>query len=180
MMNRETGASGRGGSADEPDDARGLPDDEIRDIAAQLIQEVRAVPPASPSAEMSARHRELSPADEDRVEDALVALGAADPEDTSRAEREAEGNAAQLREAVAATRFSFLQAELLTGNTMLDTADGTQQESVRRRRRGLAQEAHDVVARHLSSGADLGLTLPERDEVSAGLAHLKARLDADS
>jgi hypothetical protein len=178
MTYRETGAGSPGRSADEPDDARRLSDDEIRGIAEQLIREARAVPPDSPGAEALAQHRELSPADEDRVEDALVALGAADPEDTSRAGRDASAEAAQLREAVAATRYSFLQAELLTGNTMLDTADGTQQASVRTRRRALAQEAHDVVARHLADGAALGLTGPEWEEVTAGLARLKARLDA--
>jgi hypothetical protein len=178
MTNPDSGTDGRGRDADQPEDARRLSDGEIRGIAEQLVREVRAVPPASPSTATSAQHRELSPADEGRVEDALVALGAADPEDTSRAERDAHAEAAQLQKAVAATRFSFLQAELLTGNTMLDAADVTQQASVRTRRRALAQEAHDVVARHLSSGGELGLTVPEREEVTAGLAHLKARLDA--
>jgi hypothetical protein len=178
MRSRGIGAGGADGSADDADDARGISDDEIRDIAEQLVREVKAAPLADPSAETSAQQRELSPADEDRVEDALVTLGAADPEDTSRAERDAHGDAASLQAAVAASRFSFLQTELLTGNTMLDAADATQQASMRSRRRALAHEAHDVVARHLAGGAALGLTGPEREEVTAGLAHLKARLDA--
>jgi hypothetical protein len=176
MTNRETGAGSPGRGTDEPDDARRLPDDEIRDIAEQLVREARAVPPASPSAETSVQRRELSPAAEDRVEDALVALGAADPENTSRADRDANGDAAQVREAVAATRYSFLQTELLTANTMLDVADGTHEASVRTRRRALAQEAHDVVARHLGRGPELGLSAPEWEEVTAGLARLEARL----
>ncbi len=66
---------------------------EIRAIAAQLAREVREPPGASPTGQLSAQRYELAPADEERVDDALVAVGAADPEDTMRAEREAAGEA---------------------------------------------------------------------------------------
>jgi hypothetical protein len=89
-----------------------------------------------------------------------------------------EATAAALEAVVTANRFAFLHAELLTGNTMLDAAEVTLQGSTRDRRYALAREAHDVVARHLARGPALGLSVLEWDDVSDGLAHLKARLDA--
>jgi hypothetical protein len=62
-------------------------DQEIRAIAERLVAEAGAAPPASPPAEMSAQTHELAPAEEDRVERAVVELGAADWEDTTPAER---------------------------------------------------------------------------------------------
>jgi hypothetical protein len=53
---------------------------------------VRAVP-GDPADEMLAQQRELPPADEARVEAALVELGVADPEDTTAAEGETEPTA---------------------------------------------------------------------------------------
>ena len=66
-------------------------DAEVRAIAERLVREAQEPPSASPGAHLSAAQHELSPADEDRVDAALVALGAADLEDTMRAEREAAG-----------------------------------------------------------------------------------------
>jgi hypothetical protein len=76
------------GASPRPTDA------DVRAIAEQLVREVRRPPAASPGAQLSASRHELAPADEERVDDALVALGAADPEDTLRAEREAAGEQA--------------------------------------------------------------------------------------
>ena len=66
-----------------------ISDDEALAIARELVREVRAVP-GDPAGELLAQRRELSPADEARVEAALVKLGAADPEDTTAAEGEKE------------------------------------------------------------------------------------------
>jgi hypothetical protein len=68
----------------------GISDDEARAIAQQLVRELWSVP-GDPAAELLARGRELPPVDEDRVEAALVALGAAHPEDTTAAERDGDG-----------------------------------------------------------------------------------------
>ena len=72
----------------EPEPAR-RSDAEIRQIAEQLVRESGASSAPRPSNSVSAAQHELSPADEERVEEALVALGAIDPESTLRAEREA-------------------------------------------------------------------------------------------
>jgi hypothetical protein len=77
----------------EPGGARPS-DAEIRAIAERLVQERDAAPPASPGEHLSAPEHELSPADEERVDGVLVELGAADPEDTIRAEQEAAGEQA--------------------------------------------------------------------------------------
>jgi hypothetical protein len=74
--------------SDPPSDA------EIRAIAERLVREHDRPPPASPNDQLSAPQHELSAADEERVDAALVDLGAADPEDTIRAEREAAGQEA--------------------------------------------------------------------------------------
>ena len=66
---------------------RRISDEEALAIARELVREVRAVP-GDPAAEMLAQQRELPPADEARVEAALVELGVADPEDTTAAEGE--------------------------------------------------------------------------------------------
>ena len=71
-------------------------DEEIRHIAKRLLHESDARRPASPSDLLSHPSHELAPADEERVEDALVEMGAVDPEATTRAERKpggAEGEA---------------------------------------------------------------------------------------
>ena len=64
-------------------------DDEITDIARRIIKAGRRPPPGDPRLDITAKRHELSPEDEDRVEAALVRLHAADPEDTTRTEREA-------------------------------------------------------------------------------------------
>jgi hypothetical protein len=64
-------------------------DDEIMDIARRIAAAGRRPPPADPRFDITATRHELSPEDEDRVEAALVRLRAADPEDTTRAEGEA-------------------------------------------------------------------------------------------
>jgi hypothetical protein len=69
-----------------------ITDDDALAIARKLVQEVRAVP-GDPADEMLAQQRELPPADEARVEAALVELGVADPEDTTAAEGETEPTA---------------------------------------------------------------------------------------
>ena len=69
-------------------------DAEIRAIAAQLAGEHGRLPPASPGSQLSAQAHELAPADEERVEAAVVALVAGDPEGTMRAGREATGEPA--------------------------------------------------------------------------------------
>ncbi len=63
-------------------------DDEITEIA-RRIRRAAQEPPGDPGVDITAQRHELSPEDEDRVEAALVRLRAADPEDTTRAEREA-------------------------------------------------------------------------------------------
>ena len=75
--------------------ARRPTDEEVRAIAEQLGREAGAPPAASPEHHLSAQKYELAPADEERVDAALVELGAADPEDTIRAEREAAQEAAR-------------------------------------------------------------------------------------
>jgi hypothetical protein len=65
-----------------------LTDEEITDIARRIREAARLPPPGDPRLEITARMRELPPEEEARVEAALVRLGAADPKDTSRAERE--------------------------------------------------------------------------------------------
>jgi len=64
-------------------------DEEIMDIAVRIRLAVRQPQPSDPRDDITAQRYELSPEDEDRVEAALVRLRAADPEDTTRAEREA-------------------------------------------------------------------------------------------
>ena len=64
----------------------------MRAIAEQIVRDVDAPPAASPHDRLIAQRHELSPADEERVDAALVALGAADPEVTMRAHREAGGD----------------------------------------------------------------------------------------
>ena len=113
-----------------------------------------------------------------RVEDALVALGVAYPENASRARHLDAARRERFAQSTAATRLSFLQVELQTGNTLLDAADTTKLESTRVRRRARAQEAHDVVAGYLSGETELGLTAAQRAELDVGLAQLRARLDA--
>lgn len=66
-------------------------DAEIRAVAEQLVRERGETPAPSPGDQVSGSAHELAPADEERVEAALVALGAVDPENTMRAEREAAG-----------------------------------------------------------------------------------------
>lgn len=80
--------------AQTPDASRRPTDAEVRGIAEQLVREVREPPAASPGHRASAQAHELSAADEERVDEALVALGAAEPEDTLRAEREAQAGEA--------------------------------------------------------------------------------------
>ena len=67
-----------------------LSDGEAREIAKRLVDELRS-PPGGPADELSAPGRELPPADEARVEQALVELGAVSPAATTVAEREGEG-----------------------------------------------------------------------------------------
>ena len=65
---------------DEGKADQGLSKAEARAIAKRLIDESHARPPASPPAELSSPQHELSRADENRVEEALVELGAVAPE----------------------------------------------------------------------------------------------------
>ena len=62
-------------------------DADVDAIAAELIREADLPPASGPALEISASAHELAPADEERVEDAIVRLGYADPEDTGRAQR---------------------------------------------------------------------------------------------
>jgi hypothetical protein len=62
-------------------------DGEVWAIAQQLIREQSDPPPASPGDHRSAPQFELSPADEARVEAAIVELGAARRENTSEEEK---------------------------------------------------------------------------------------------
>jgi len=72
------------------DDPRpGLSGDEARGIAERLASEAHSAP-ADPPSDLLAQRHELPPADEDRVEAALVDLGAARPETTTMAERDAD------------------------------------------------------------------------------------------
>ena len=80
-------------------DGRSPSDAEIRAIAQRLLEEHDTPPPVNPQRELSAQRYGLSPADEERVSDALVELGAITPDATLRAEREAGlgGSPASLR-----------------------------------------------------------------------------------
>lgn len=69
-------------------------DAEIRAIAEQLVRELREPPPVRPGASVAAQRHELAPADEERVSEALVELGAAAPKATMRADRLAAGDLA--------------------------------------------------------------------------------------
>ena len=69
-----------------------LSDAEIRAVAEQLVREVREPTAAGPGKQLSAQQHEFSPADEERVAEAVAALGAADPEGTMRADRQAAGD----------------------------------------------------------------------------------------
>jgi hypothetical protein len=84
------------------------------------------------------------------------------------------------RALVASARDSllvFLRVELSLANTMLDAAAFSGEESGRRRRRDRAVEACDEVVRYLGMDATrTGLSPAERDELSAGLQALQARL----
>ena len=74
---------------------RGTPrpnDAEIRAIAEQLVRELREPAGPRPNDRLSAQLHELTPADEERVDEALVALGVVDPEATMRADRLAAGD----------------------------------------------------------------------------------------
>jgi hypothetical protein len=88
MTHEPTEPKGEDGQA--PDVSRRPTDAEVRAIAEQLVREVREPPTASPSNRVSARVHELSPAGEERVDNALVALGAVEPEHTLQAERESQ------------------------------------------------------------------------------------------
>jgi hypothetical protein len=79
---RDPAADGTQSAGERPTDK------DIRAIAERLVAEAGEPPPVSPPAEMAAPAHELAPADEDRVEQAIVELGAAGWEDTTPAERE--------------------------------------------------------------------------------------------
>jgi hypothetical protein len=81
----------------------------------------------------------------------------------------------ELEIAVRLAYVHFLRVELEVGNTMLDAAEGADEE-VRTRRRWRAQEAHDEIARQLARGTKLGLPARERGEIRDGLARLTKRL----
>jgi hypothetical protein len=82
-------ASPRG---DRPEPGTPRPSDvEIRAIAEQLVRELGEPPAANPGDRLMAQRHELAPADEERVDAAVVALLAGDPESTMRAHRGAAG-----------------------------------------------------------------------------------------
>jgi len=68
-------------------DGRGISDDRAREIAKLLLRE-REAEPGDPAAGVSAQARQLPGADEDRVERALVELGAVHPDAITPAERD--------------------------------------------------------------------------------------------
>ena len=80
------------GRPGEPHVSTPLSDAEIRAIAEQLVRELREPPSARPDGPLSAQQHELAPADEERVAEALVALGVVDPASTMRADRQATGD----------------------------------------------------------------------------------------
>lgn len=85
-MRQNPGDLTREGAADglrRPTDA------EVRAIAAQLAREVSEPPPEDPSTQLSAQDHELAPADEARVDAALLALAPVHPAATLRAEHDA-------------------------------------------------------------------------------------------
>jgi hypothetical protein len=69
---------------------RRLTDDEVRAIAEKIAAEADGRAPENPKERLIAQQHELPPADEERVDDALVALYGLDPEISLRAEREAD------------------------------------------------------------------------------------------
>ena len=77
-----------GGGRDEPHPSARLSDAEIRAIAQQLVREHQEPPAPRPGERLSSPQHELAAADEERVAEAVAALGAADPAGTMRADRE--------------------------------------------------------------------------------------------
>ena len=71
----------------EDPEGRRIGDDEAREIAKQLVRDAES-PDGDSARSLSAQVRQLSDADEDRVEAALVDLGAVSPDSTTMAERE--------------------------------------------------------------------------------------------
>jgi hypothetical protein len=66
-------------------------DAEVCAIAEQLVRELGEPAAANPSDRLLAQRHELAPADEERVDAAVVELIAGDPESTVRAQRETAG-----------------------------------------------------------------------------------------
>ncbi len=75
-----------------PDDdaRRELSDADARKIARMLLRELHRPPATGPARELSAFRYQLWDADEDRIEAALVELGAIDREVTTRVQRDAD------------------------------------------------------------------------------------------
>ena len=71
----------------EPTGPHSLTDAEALAIAEKLAREVGERPTDSPQDQLLALAHEQAPDDEERVDEALVALDVAEPEDTIRAER---------------------------------------------------------------------------------------------
>jgi len=66
-------------------------DAKVSAIAEQLARELGEPPAANPGDRLIAQRHELAPADEERLDAAVVALLAGDPESTMRAHRAAAG-----------------------------------------------------------------------------------------
>ena len=76
--------------------------------------------------------------------------------------------------------LSFVWIELGIANTMLDGAAASRDQTGRLRRRALAMQACDEVVRYLATDvAQSGLSLADREELSAALVAVRARLALD-
>ena len=74
----------------EDSEPHGFSDEDARRIARLLLRELQMAPPNGPSDEMLAWRHQLPDVDEDRVEEALVKLGAVDREVTAPVHRDAD------------------------------------------------------------------------------------------
>jgi hypothetical protein len=82
-----------------------------------------------------------------------------------------------LRESVHATQFTFLRTELEVARNMLNLADDRVDPPARERRRTLAEEACNAVAKFLADDSTgIALSEAEREALNAELWTLTGRL----
>jgi len=86
-----------------------------------------------------------------------------------------------LIESARTHQLEFLRVELQIANTLLDSSCTTHEELSRERQRFRAEQACTEVSRALEADRTAPyLTDAEREELTAGVAHVHERLDAPS